>query len=416
MVNKEFLKTLVILYIEDDNDIRNKLGEFLSSFFKKVIMAVDGEEGLKKFNEHEQNIDLIISDITMPNMDGIEMLCEIRKVNKEVPFIFTTAYTDSHYLLSAIEQGVSYYAAKPVDIKKLISNIEQICTIKYQEKAISNKKQELERYLSIIDKAALISKIDLNGNITLVNDMFCEVSGYTQEELIGKNQNIIRHPDMPISVYDDMLKVIKDKKVWKGKLKAISKNGDTYYVNSTIFPILDDFSGEIKEFIDIRFITTEYVAKEREFKKKVLNNIKMTKQNEQALRDRIKELEKFAGKVKHINMIEERIEQKAVENINLTKQLKHYENMIKQLNASYDEMVTKTNKKVSVIATEHSEIQKENSYLKEELKKTVLELNTVKSEFKKLNERVFEQAKKIENLYDVIKFNESEIRKLKEGN
>lgn len=120
----------------------------------------------------------------------------------------------------------------------------------------------LDEYKKALDESSIVSKTDLNGIITYINDKFCEISGYTKEELIGKNHNIIRHPDTPKEFFLELWKTISNKKTFKGILKNKKKNGQTYYVNSTIIPILDK-NNNIVEYIAIRNDITSIFEKDK---------------------------------------------------------------------------------------------------------------------------------------------------------
>ncbi|KFL34944.1 histidine kinase [Sulfurospirillum sp. SCADC] len=110
----------------------------------------------------------------------------------------------------------------------------------------------------------MISKTDPKGIITFVNDKFCQISGYTKEELLGKSHNIIRHPDMPKTAFRDLWKTIKDeKKTWQGIVKNRAKNGDTYYVKTTIQPILNP-NGEVEEYISLRHDITAIMSDKKQ--------------------------------------------------------------------------------------------------------------------------------------------------------
>ena len=117
---------------------------------------------------------------------------------------------------------------------------------------------KFEQYQSAIESSNIISKTDINGIITFVNEEFCAISGYTQEELIGQNHNIVRHPDVPASVFKDLWQTILQKKTYKSTVKNRAKDGSTFYVNTTVFPILDE-KGDIEEFIAIRYDVTQSV-------------------------------------------------------------------------------------------------------------------------------------------------------------
>jgi len=124
----------------------------------------------------------------------------------------------------------------------------------------------LDGYKRAIDKSSIVSKTDLRGIITYANDMFCKVSGYTREELIGSSHNIVRHPDVPKKTFKEMWDTIQSKKIWKGVVKNRKKNGTSYIVNATIIPILDN-RGEIIEYVAVRHDITELEKSKEEIKK-----------------------------------------------------------------------------------------------------------------------------------------------------
>lgn len=99
-------------------------------------------------------------------------------------------------------------------------------------------------------QANLITTTDKRGVITYVNQDFIDVSGYSREELIGKNHNLIRHPDMPAQAFKDMWATIESHRSWRGAVKNRCKNGDHYWVDAYVTPILKD--GELIEYQSIR--------------------------------------------------------------------------------------------------------------------------------------------------------------------
>ncbi len=86
----------------------------------------------------------------------------------------------------------------------------------------------------------IVSTTDIKGNITYVNDTFCEISGYTREEVMGKNHSILRHADMPNEAFGDLWRTIKQKKFWRGAVKNRCKNGDYYWVDAFVTPIYEN--------------------------------------------------------------------------------------------------------------------------------------------------------------------------------
>jgi len=123
--------------------------------------------------------------------------------------------------------------------------------------------KESNQFASALDESSIISKTDAKGVITYVNQKFCEMSGYTSEELIGKYHNVIRHPDMSDEVFSSLWSTITSKKTFKALIKNRTKKGESYYVDTTIIPILN-VDDEVEEYLAVRYDVTELVeAKER---------------------------------------------------------------------------------------------------------------------------------------------------------
>jgi PAS domain S-box-containing protein len=130
---------------------------------------------------------------------------------------------------------------------------------------IKKKNNEMQAQMNAINKVALVSKTDTKGIITYVNDLFCEVAGYSREELIGKPHNIVRHPDMPKAAFKNLWDTIQAGEVWSGKVKNRKKDGGYYWVDANISPIYDE-SGNIQEYIAIRYLVTHYIDDEKTIK------------------------------------------------------------------------------------------------------------------------------------------------------
>ena len=132
-----------------------------------------------------------------------------------------------------------------------------------KERKFKEVNELLNQYKNAVDELLIVSKTDPQGIITYVNDNFCNISGYSKEELIGKPHNIIRHPDMPKEIFKDMWQTIKKGENWRGIIKNRKKDGSEYWVDTGIMPI-KDYEGKIIEYIALRTDITEVVkAKER---------------------------------------------------------------------------------------------------------------------------------------------------------
>jgi PAS domain S-box-containing protein len=123
---------------------------------------------------------------------------------------------------------------------------------------IRNKNKLLEEYKKAIDDSTIVTKTDKNGIIIYANQQFCTISGYEEEELIGKNHNIVRSPNMPKEAFKELWETIQSKKTWNGIVENRKKNGDSYFVKATVMPILDT-DNEIVEYIAVRQDISELV-------------------------------------------------------------------------------------------------------------------------------------------------------------
>lgn len=141
------------------------------------------------------------------------------------------------------------------------------------QRQMTLEKQKMEEEFlaqsQIINSIAIVSKTDVQGNITYVNDEFCKWAKYSREEVMGKNHRILRHPDMPAEAFDDLWQTISSGRIWRGEVKNLAKDGSYYWVDAIIAPVLDK-SGKPKEYIAQRFVINE--KKEQEAKLKELLN------------------------------------------------------------------------------------------------------------------------------------------------
>jgi len=134
-----------ILFVEDESEVRFELKRFLQRYSREVITASNGEEGLRLFKLHTP--DIVISDIKMPKMSGIDMAKKIKNYSPKQVIIFTTAHSDSRYFLDAIEMQADAYILKPVDLGLLKQKINEIT------KGIKLEKEK-KLYESIVDDVA----------------------------------------------------------------------------------------------------------------------------------------------------------------------------------------------------------------------------------------------------------------------
>lgn len=179
--NVSILKNITILYAEDEAALREITLNILKGFTKKQFVAENGAEGLELFKQNESEIDLIITDVNMPIMNGLEMIREIKRLNPNIPIIVATAFSNTEYLLEAIDIGVDKYVLKPIDMKKLLQLMSQ--SLLYHElkdlyidqlTRLPNRnklKKDLE-----YTKEGLMAMINID-KFSTINDLFGESNG-----------------------------------------------------------------------------------------------------------------------------------------------------------------------------------------------------------------------------------------------
>ncbi len=150
----------------------------------------------------------------------------------------------------------------------------------------------LKQYKEAIEKSNIISKTDIMGIITFVNDEFCNISGYSKDELIGSNHNIVRHPDVLAEEFKLLWDTINAKNIYKSTVKNLTKDGATFYVNTTVVPILDE-RGEIEEFIAIRYDVTKEVFYKEELQRRELELKELNTTLEKRVDEKTKELKEL---------------------------------------------------------------------------------------------------------------------------
>lgn len=124
------LKNLTLLFVEDEGETRDSMKKAIEQNFKEVIVAQNGDEGLKKFIKYNPNI--VVTDITMPIVDGLEMSKEIKKISKDTPIIVLSAYSEKEKLLKAIDAEIDKYLIKPIDMDEFLKVINHIAKEKIQ--------------------------------------------------------------------------------------------------------------------------------------------------------------------------------------------------------------------------------------------------------------------------------------------
>ena len=426
---KSLAEDLTVLYVEDDVDIAKTLVNYLSKLFKEVIYAKNGQEGLDLYKDNP--CDLVITDIKMPQMHGLDMTYEIKQIKPDQNVIIISAYSEVENFLSSIKLGVDGYIIKPVDYtdmnRLLFKMVNRIKTDKYNEiylnrvnnliEELNISNAELQHYTDALNKVALVVKTNLEGKITFVNDFFCDITGYTKEELIGTNYDIIRHPDISKSIFQAMWQTIENKKIWEGTLKNKTKKGDPFYVHASVIPLLNWDEESIKEIIGICFLTTSDEQVKREFKKKVMLSYQEFRKETYQYKQRIKELEDELLQLKgEDKLLKTSSNENKSKHAQLLSQIKFYEKEIQKTNENHTKILEFTNENNKKITESYKKALQQIDMQKKKLEHFVEENQTQSKEIIKLEEQVKEQRHVINELRQTLKdLREQKEPKDKEG-
>lgn len=226
----EFTTNLTLLYVEDNQDAREATLLILEDIFKEVIVAVDGEDGLKLFQENQNKIDLVLTDISMPNMDGLEMSSEIKKIDYDIPIIVLTALTDIATLKEAIDIGIDSFINKPLDdLDILFQKLDQI-NKKLDYETAQEEKIKAKSFLKMIQQLSHHWKQPLSVISTVS-------SGCTMKIENGIKLNKVDHDNLTIitqqvNKLSAMLKEIENLEFDKISLEDIEK---TTFISKDIY-------------------------------------------------------------------------------------------------------------------------------------------------------------------------------------
>lgn len=402
-MNKEFLQKLTILYVEDDSTIREEFQTSIEKLFKEILVAKDGKEALEKFNENKNSIDLIISDINMPNMDGIELLKEIKKINTTVPFIFTTAYTDEKYLIEGIKNKVSDYFVKPAGLIEMIEKIEKVCEKKIYEQKIKHQENQTKEYFDLMNKVAIVYIFDNDGKLIFANDFLTELLGISDtSQLYGNDYRTIFYPDISKELLNEQWKKLQNGEIWKGKLKYLTQHNTAFFTNATIMSAHDDKDLSKKKFISVNFLTTKEENERKEFKKQLMYDIQEAKRIFRVAQEKIDALNKEIEKYTDIDEKQKEYTQLKAKSLDSFQKLQTAEQKIKAVKNKFELLTQGVNSKISKIAVAIKN-------MKEDTDKNTKKIYKLKSDVKlrdqfieKIKLDVEEKNHKIKNLEDVL--------------
>lgn len=249
-------KNFKILIVEDvptDAElIKREIEKSAVQLTCKVVETRDTY--IKALNEFEP--DIILSDYSLPSFNGMQALIIRQEMMPDIPFILVTGANNEEIAVECMKAGADDYI-----LKDNLTRLGQAFKAAIAKKAIVKANKEATEKLKILSRAieqnpALIVITDMNGNIEYVNPKFTQTTGYSSEEVMGKNPRILKSGNQSAEFYKNLWRSVLSGNEWTGELLNRKKSGDLYWENAVISPLLDA-SGQITHLVGIKEDITE---------------------------------------------------------------------------------------------------------------------------------------------------------------
>ena len=242
--NLKILKNIKLLYVEDNEDVKENMLEILGYYFEHITSAKEGVEGFELYKKSQLStdgtFDIVISDIEMPRMNGVEMCRKIKEINPEQYTVLLTAHDTQKYLMEAIDISIDKFITKPIlNAEALIEPLMILSKKVAIESELKKRDFLLEQKSKIIDENVYMTVSDLAGKIVDISQAYLSFTGYEREEVLGKNHSIFRHEEANTEIIKDLWKNILADKKWVGNFKNNKFSGEEYWIKSTISPLYD---------------------------------------------------------------------------------------------------------------------------------------------------------------------------------
>ena len=262
-----------ILIVDDIPENIFSLKTLLEDIFNiNVFSVLSAKEAIKILMNNE--IDLILTDVQMPEINGFEFAKYIKEIEKlkNIPLIFITAINNKdEFKVQGYELGAVDYITKPIDSYILEQKLSKYFEIFNNKKNLENQNKHITKLLNVSGVGYVLTNPNIANNpVIFVNDYFCQLTGYSRDEILGKNLNLLQVDDSDKKERLEIKKALEQNKEVTKILKNKKKNGEIYYNKVSISPIFNENTNKLEYFVGIQNDVTTMV-KEKIFLETILN-------------------------------------------------------------------------------------------------------------------------------------------------
>lgn len=224
----------------------------------------------------ENKIDLVFGTLSCQGASYLQVLQEIKQINPKMEIILFLKVADVDYLYDALALKCSRYLYLKEEEEHVFKHFKEGLDV------ISHKDIFLKdtQYFNALMESSVVSQSDKQGNVTYINDNFTQVTGYTKDEIMGKNHRMLRHPANGPEIFQDMWATISQGKVWRERVLNKNKDGSDFWADTIIIPFKDEKTGEIIQYIAIRRDITQMLEERRAIQAREIKANEQTKLSE----------------------------------------------------------------------------------------------------------------------------------------
>lgn len=250
-----------ILYVEDDRSQREVINAMLTFYGLEVDLSASAEAAWPMFINNDY--DVVITDIVLEGaISGLGLVNQIRRqIGKkgDTPILAVTAFDDSTRRLELFHLGVTEYIIKPVLEAELFLRIKSLIT---RKKLVEVNQEQLLAEMVYKKTREAVIVTDRNNQIIATNPAFTTITGYSQQEVFGKNPEILGSGKQPSKFYEEIWQALREKGHWHGELSNRKKSGEIFFETLSISTIYDQ-EGEVVNYVGLFTDVTSYKEQEK---------------------------------------------------------------------------------------------------------------------------------------------------------